>query len=217
MKPVLRQHRLASQRGAAVFVVMLVALLLSALGMFAIRSASLATLASGYNRQMSQTHYMTEYGVLAMASELTSQGAQNYVDEAWSGKHDGECDSVAGVTNSTCFVVYYGDLEMRVKGYNVQNDMLIPKSGVFPGSLGPADLEGDLVIELTDVHEVGQPVEGMDLAQPGGPKYYSVTISATGHVRPTAANPNICADVASRAVAGIQMSRAHMIIGPLTH
>ena len=49
----------ASERGAAVFVVVLVLTLLSALGLFAVRSATSTNLSAGYSRQMTQTHYMT--------------------------------------------------------------------------------------------------------------------------------------------------------------
>jgi hypothetical protein len=211
----------ASQRGAAVFVVVLVITLLSALGLFALRSATLTNLSAGYSRQMTQTHYMTEYSLTLMAGELGGPARQNYADEMWSGRHSGECTGGASLNNSTCFPVYYPDLENRIKSYNSANRLLVPTTGTTynptPGSLGPSPLEGDLRIELADLHEAMPPIEGMDLTgHSASPRYFSVTVSATGQVRPQTADPTQCT-AAAWAAAGLESSRAHLVFGPLSH
>jgi hypothetical protein len=220
-----------SQRGAAVFVVVLVVTLLSALGLFALRSATLTNLSAGYSRQMMQTHYMSEYAMTLMAAELGGPARQNYADEMWSGKHVAECVGGAGggaLSNSTCYPVFYTDVESRVQGYNSDSELLdpavepgsggaLPTDGT-PGSLGPAPLEGDFRAELTDIHESVPPIEGMDLTGSSStPRYYSVTMTVTSQVRPqTAADRTTCDDVA-RAAAGVEAARAHVVVGPLSH
>ena len=207
----------AGERGAAVFVVVLVISLLSALGMFAVRSAMLTNLTAGYNRQMVQTHYMTEFALSLMASELGGTARQNYADEMWSGKYPTLCAGGSTLTNATCFPVYYSDLQGRVQTYTAANVLLIPAVAGTPGSLGPAALEGDLRVELTDIHEAMPPVRGMDLTgTSASPRYYSVTLTATGQVRPQSADPAQC-DASSRAAAGVEASRAHLVVGPLSH
>ena len=211
----------AAERGAAVFVVVLVITLLSALGLFALRSATLTNLSAGYARQMTQTHYMTEYSLTLMAGELGGPARQNYADEMWSGHHGTECTGGTSLNNSTCFTVYYPDLETRIKSYNAANQLLVPTSGSVysptPGSLGPAALEGDLRIELADLHEANPPIEGMDLTgHSASPRYFSITVSATGQVRPKTVDPTQCT-AAAWAAAGLESSRAHLVFGPLSH
>src|ERR1700720_2843853 len=74
-----RRSTRASERGAAVFVVLLVIVMLTGIGVFATRAAALATQASGFERQMTQTHYLTEYAVLVTAAELSSPRMDAYI------------------------------------------------------------------------------------------------------------------------------------------
>ena len=61
-----------NQRGAAVFIVVMVITLLTAVGMFAARSASLVDVASGYGRNAMQTQYVSEYGAILTSHELST-------------------------------------------------------------------------------------------------------------------------------------------------
>ena len=69
----------ASERGAAIFIVVAVLTLLSAIGIFAARAATLAEQASGYDRQNTQNHYVSEYALMAAATELGGPRAGRYV------------------------------------------------------------------------------------------------------------------------------------------
>ena len=60
------------QRGAAVFIVMMVLALLTAVGMFAVRSASLADVAAGYDREGAQAGLVAEYAITASAAYLAN-------------------------------------------------------------------------------------------------------------------------------------------------
>ena len=68
-------RRRSEERGAALFVVVLVLTLLTAVGLFAAQSATLVDQASGYSRQASQTSYLAEYGTLLATTELGSGAA----------------------------------------------------------------------------------------------------------------------------------------------
>jgi hypothetical protein len=213
----------ASERGAAVFVVVLVITLLSALGLFAMRSATLTNLSAGYSRQMTQTHYMSEYAMSLITAELGGSARQNYADEMWSGNHSAKCVGGTTLKNPTCFPVFYTDIESRVQGYNSANDLLEAAGGgsptsITPGSLGPAPLEGDFRAELADIHEAVPPIAGMDLTgSSASPRYYSITMTVTSQVRPqTAATRQEC-NAAARAAAGVEAARAHVVVGPLSH
>src|SRR5690606_12066623 len=69
-----------AQRGLTVYVVLLVIAMLSAVGIFASRSASLATAQSGHFRQMMQTHYVTELAVLTTIAAIETD-TPGYVSE----------------------------------------------------------------------------------------------------------------------------------------
>ncbi|MBI4704623.1 MAG: pilus assembly PilX N-terminal domain-containing protein [Deltaproteobacteria bacterium] len=209
--------RRASERGAAVFVVVLVITLLSALGLFAVRSASEAMQASGYGRQMTQTHYVTDYGMVAAAGELGGARREAYARMmvANTGK-PAECQSLSTVTNATCFRATYADLQTQIQKSNPGATLLVPTTALAPGSLGPGWLEGDLLVELTDLGDASPPVPGMDLSSSEAVtvKYYNITVTATGQVRPRRLVPGQC-DAASAGAAGIESARAHPVVGPL--
>ncbi len=58
------------QRGAAVFIVVMVLTLLTAVGIFAVRSSSLADAAAGFDREGAQASLVAQYGISATAAYL---------------------------------------------------------------------------------------------------------------------------------------------------
>jgi len=71
--------RLHSQRGAAVFIVVMVLTLLTAVGIFAVRSASMADVAAGFDREGAQASLIAEYGVTATTAYLSTNVATTLV------------------------------------------------------------------------------------------------------------------------------------------
>jgi hypothetical protein len=205
----------AGERGAAVFVVVLVITMLTTIGLFAARSASLSTAASGHSRQMTQTNYMTEYAMLSALSELSTERREGYIKSMTRDDFKDDCATLVsqGVSNHTCYTFSYSALE-GVLGMPIVN----PKTALVHGSLGPGDVEPDFVIEMTDLGPSLRPIPGMDLTSAGAAKlsYMEVTVTAIGQVRPTPTNgdPNTV-DQVSAISASIAASRAHLIVGPL--
>ena len=216
----------ADQRGAAIFIVVMVMTMLTAIGIFAVRAASLGSATSGYDRQNTQNHYVGEYGMLAVVSELSTTRRSAYINQMTkpndvTGKGD-RCWATKDVADPSAgvFVPCY-----RVHAREVQNllpsgRMLFdPSSGdggtlVEPGSLGPAPLDGDFVVEMTDPGPVGAPVAGTDVGGTGPRfRYLQVTLTSIGQVRPSG-NPGACVDN-SAALSGNETGRAFVVIGPL--
>lgn len=207
-------ERRRSQRGTAVFVVLLVIALLSALGLFAIRSASLVNQATGYNRQMTQVHYVTDYAVAMMVTDLTVRPG-DIVRNITSGSQT-DCAVHALVPNATCGRFAMPEMQSLVASFNNGFQVVEPAAPPAAGSLGVTPLEADMVTEVTDLRPAWPPVAGTALAGNVGSKlaYYSVTLSSVGQVRPQAMNANQC-DVVSASAAGVEASRARMTVGPL--
>lgn len=60
------------ERGTVIFVVLMVLTVLSAIGIFASRSAGLNQRTAGYSRQVTEAQYIADFGVNAMRYELTT-------------------------------------------------------------------------------------------------------------------------------------------------
>jgi hypothetical protein len=211
--------RRAGERGAAVFVVVMVLTMLTAIGVFAMRAASMANLSSGYDRQNTQNHYVGEFGLLSAVAELSTTKRSAYVDKMSRGMET--CSATKGVPNLgsgvPCYHLYANDVAKAVASNFSGRQLFEPPSGsgssLVPGSLGPVPLDGDFVVEMTDPGPVGLPVAGAQLA--GGAakfRYLQVTLTSVGQVRP-AGDPSAC--TAGAVVAGNETGRAFVVIGPL--
>jgi hypothetical protein len=215
-----RIGRRKSERGAAIFVVVTVLTMLTAVGIFAIRAASLAEAASGYDRQSTQNHYVSEYGLYGAVSELSTPRRDWYYNQMRKGAEP--CTATKGITNSTstipCFPIQASDVQASVTG-NLNGRLLFepavtsPPDKITPGSLGPSGLDGDFRVEMSDPGPVGTPVAGTDVGGTSVWKYYQVTLTSVGQVRP-AGDPTTC--VANTAgIAGNESGRAFVVMGPL--
>ncbi len=210
-----RRGSRASERGAAVLIVVLVIAMLTTIGLFAARSASLSTAASGHTRQMTQTHYVTEYAMLGTMAELSTEKREAYVKMMTKSTSNADCAALVNeaVSNRTCYKFGFEDLEAQAGA-----DFFEPGSGTTPGSLGAGLVEPDFAVEMTDLGPATPPVAGTDLTSAGAAKisYMSVTLTATGQVRPIPTNGDpTTIDTVSATSASLEASRAHLIVGPL--
>lgn len=202
------------QRGAAVFIVVMVITLLTAVGIFAARSASLVDVASGYNRQSLQTQYVTDYGVMLTSHELSTQAASAYTALAQSGSED--CTATAAVDTGVvgepfCYAFQSAELAARFGGN------LFPDSSGVPGGLidplaeavdDVGDLEARFVVEMTEAFQTGN-ARGADLSA-ANLVPVQVTLTARGFVNPPPAAEGVCDDAA--ASGGIQEVRSHVVL-----
>lgn len=192
------------QRGAAVFMVVLVITLVSAIGVFSMRSASLADLASGYNRQNVQASFMAEYAARAAATYLAS--------------HEGlveSTDRVAGCAPSLlaanpdapCTVLKSGLLT----GSYLDSAPIAFNDGL-PGLLSlpgePTSIQAEFVTELVE------PGPANAMASPGfvSGEFKQITFTSIARVYPaTAGLTDVCSPAARGAVSQ-QTVRAHVVV-----
>jgi hypothetical protein len=212
-------RRRADQRGAAVFVVVMVLTMLSAIGVFAMRAASMANLASGFDRQNTQNHYVGEYGLLAAVAELSTTRRSAYVDKMAKGADicsAAKGMSTVGTAKVPCYQLFANDVAKTVASNYSGRPLFESPSGsgssLLPGSLGPVPLDGDFVVEMTDPGPVGLPVAGTDVGGSAAKfRYMQVTLTSVGQVRP-GGDP---ACTAGAVVAGNETGRAFVVIGPM--
>jgi hypothetical protein len=218
-----RIARRRDERGAAIFVVVMVLTMLTGVGVFAMRAASLAESASGYDRQNTQNHYVGEYGLYGAVAELSSPRRNIYYDRLKTGKE--KCLATKGLPPSStgivpCAPIETGEVQAAVmsnfSGRPLFEPATMTSAGkVTPGSLGPGGLDGDFRVEMSDPGPVGLPVAGAQQNVQSGTvwRYQQVTLTSVGQVRP-AGNAGVCNPVAA-GVAGNETGRAFVVIGPI--
>ena len=216
-----RLRRRRRQRGAAVFVVVMVITLLLGIGVLAARSASLGISASGNERQMTQTHYMTEYAMLLAVAKLSpdpsgQSSPSSYITHASDPTFGdyGLCMAqknvavpAANLQRPTCYRLSYDEIETQ----------MVPGGNhvLLPYSLGSPTIEGYFWVELTDVSGPAAPQAGM-LANAGAqsPQFYDVTATAIAQVR-TKNTGGSSLDSSAAGTQSTELSRAFLRVGPI--
>lgn len=212
----LRLRRRRRERGAAVFVVVMVITLLLGIGVLAARSATLGTAASGNERQMTQTHYMSEYAMLLAVAQLSPDpghktSPEKIVEEAKNPNSPdyGMCIAqkipTAPVKNPTCYRIYSAQIQapLALNGHTT----------VTPYGLGSPTIEGLFWVEVTDVSGPAAATPGNDTKGGQGLKHYDATATSVALVRTKNTLP-AALDATAAGSQSTEMSRAFLRVGP---
>lgn len=215
---VLRARR--RQRGAAVFVVVLVITLLSALGVWAARSATMVDVATGHSRQALQVQYVSELGLQSTTTFLANGLANEFVRQAQLGAErcTQSLDPTVFLRNSFCYPFFSTDLAgafmkpLLRMGAEADGENSLGPYGTLTA---PVNLRGDFVVEMTDLGPA-PPCAGCELDDVNTTvKNASVVLSSIAVVHTDGAASGTACTVAGSATAGRQMLRGHAIIGPI--
>jgi hypothetical protein len=202
---VLRRHlRRRDERGAAVFMVVMVLTLITAIGVFSMRSASLVDLASGYNRQNVQAGFMAEYAARAAATYIANN--EGLVDST---ERVLGCapDLLSNNADAPCMVLKTGLLSQ------VYSDSA--PTAFNDGLTGLLSLPGALTsVQAEFVTELVEPGPANVMASPGFEtgKFKQLTLTSIARVYPTdSGSIGVCSTAARGAVVQ-QRVRAHVIV-----
>ncbi len=208
-----RSQRRKKSAGAVIFIVAMTLAVLASLGMYALAAATNEVKTAGYERQSAQSHYLSEYGILGAAENVSPVTAQVYLGmmlaqsaTASLNRNDSGCLSLpmtaaqyAAASSSSKACRRMGAAEIANSSY--------PKwpggIGVPAASFGTAPLNGDFFIEMTDPVQ-SQPPQGFDLRL--GLCFAQFTITSVGLISPTTVNYGN---------EGVEMARARIIAGPI--
>ncbi|XXT22519.1 hypothetical protein WME94_13270 [Sorangium sp. So ce429] len=130
-----RSRRRSRERGAAVFIVVLVITMLTAIGLFAAHAATLSTIASGHQRRMTQTHYLAEYAMQLALAEIEQRGGLGGLSTG--------VDCLGAPID--CRTINSRELQA-----GAAEGLLELDGPGAPGSLGRTDLRWSFEVELTD-------------------------------------------------------------------
>jgi Tfp pilus assembly protein PilX len=199
-----RYGRRGAQRGAAIFVVVMVLTMLTAVGIFAMRASSLSGAASGYQRQATGSQSFGEYGIVATVAELGTQRRAEYIKHVLSGTDKCVAEqsmySADGGAQVDCYTLY--DSDLTENGIGALNDS--------SADGGASPTVGEFHVEMTDVSPASTPVAGADLGSGRGGKYWQVTLTSFGQERPEGQTGQ-----GAGIAAGNTMGRANIVVGPI--
>lgn len=221
----------AKERGNALFIVVMVITLMTAVGMYSMRAASLAEQASGFNRMGVQSSYVSEFAARSVMAELQGK-EQHYFRYIAAGTDDcranRELKALVAPSRPACYRLESKELWARFDAAFPGNLGSSESPQLF-GELSRADTEAAFIVEMTDLARVGGPVVGEDVAMDHF-KYMQVLMTATAQVRPSLAADEgeeddeaeedeesagpVCNDSLS-ATSGLQSLRAQITFGPV--
>lgn len=200
------------ERGAALFIVVMVTVLLGAIGVFAVRAASLVEVASGYSRLFAQAGYVSEFAARAVAADMAGREDEYFQCIAHSGSR---CRAVrqlyeTGVVQTdapiACCARLHTEMQARFERYDLSNFNSTEK--LLQHVMRPkqeASGEAAFRVELTDLGPAPDLMAGRDVRSG---HYMQATITSTGQVRPSATG-NACTEDVVQA-SGIQAARSHV-------
>ena len=200
--------KLQGQRGAAVFIVVMVLTLLTAVGIFAVRSASLADVAAGYDREAAQASLVAQYATTTAAAFLATPAGAAIVGSI---KPNLFCQSNMQI-QAPCFKLTATMLEAStvLQGNETLFGPLTP-SALNANANGSTALNAngnavaDFMLELTDPARSGE-------LTPGSPQSpVQVTVTAIAQIQQAGA----CVSGVNASNAGQQTMRALISAGNL--
>ncbi|MGH7285013.1 MAG: hypothetical protein ACRELY_26090 [Polyangiaceae bacterium] len=205
-----RAARRQREEGAVMFIVAMTLAVLASLGLYALASASNEMKTSGFERQNTQTHYLSEYGVLGGADDMNPTTAQLYLglmmDPA---RRDTNCISLPGVDPADPTIPNTVKACRRMGSQELNQPWLsVSQGAVPPGEFGTTALKGDFFIELTDPAQT-QPPPGYDMKL--GLCFAQFTLTSVGLTQSATGTTG----QQIYGSEGVEMARAHITSGPI--
>jgi hypothetical protein len=192
------------------FLVTMMLAVLASVGLYALAASTNEVIASGSERQATETHYLGELGVVGGAQYMSASTAQNYVTKLLGGGHpDTNCWSLPNQSATQ------SDPFMRFCTHVADTEMAAGWSASSFGSFGSiAASTPDFTVEYTGLIP-GPPPHGYQIASGAGSNgtpicFVGTTASSYGQTVP----PN--APAGGTFAEGIETQRARLNVGPLT-
>ncbi|MGD0674162.1 MAG: hypothetical protein ABSC94_02010 [Polyangiaceae bacterium] len=207
------------ESGAALFIVAMTLAVLASVGMYALASASNEVRTSGNERQNTETHFLSQYGVLAASEELAATKAQFYLGLMLSpSTSDQNCLSLQGVPPTAdpmtraCRRVGATELAIGSNWASTPTDAYtgaVPY-GATPGSLGQTPVKADFFVEFTAPTMANAPARyalGLQFC------FIQFTATSTGITQPQVQTGAVMTPYFGGE--GLEAQRARLVAGPV--
>jgi hypothetical protein len=180
-----RAARRAKNAGAIIFIVAMTLAVLASLGLYALSAASNEIRTSGYERQNTETQYLSEYAILGATQKLGPVEMKNTYDDSRKGAGATNVYNAASLPNHGCYALsgvgastLYASTQYCKRIQDSQyaagwaNPPVVASTLTAPGSFGAALVYTDFSVEITDLRKGKQP--------PGNEAGCSIDFTATG-------------------------------------
>ncbi len=209
------------EEGAVMFVVAMTLAVLASVGIYALAAAATEVRTSGNERQNTQTHYLSEYGVLGAAREMAGGRALLTVNAMKSTTYrDTNCVSLQGVPATAppsalaCQRLGSADLALA---WNKATQVVVPYAGtspyahgISPGSFGAMPMNGDFFVEVTEPMQL----PASRYSTSANTCFAQLTATSIGFTQPFVVGENN--PTALYGGEGVETQRARLVVGPLT-
>lgn len=232
-----RWRRRRQSRGATIFLVTLVAVLLTAMGVFAARATSLSGRASGYLRQSEQSHFLMQHALSLSLTAIDANrseysrldspvwGTNCLSSSAYPSNQTIRCAKFTSSWAGDSFLGPVNQAQQQAGALKVPPVTLPPEQqqdpGLnTPGSLGPALLLPAMYVEMTDLANMARPLAGTASSGLGSEfKFRLATLVVAAQVGPSPPNgpTAACTDASEQGtmtVVSREMGRGQIMIGP---
>ncbi len=205
-----RAARREREEGAVIFIVAMTLAVLASLGLYALASTANEMKTAGFERQNTQAHYLSEYGVLGAANNVNPTTAQLYLGLMMDPtRRDTNCISLPGVNLSDPLIPNTVKACRRMGSGELNKAWLSSAQGALPpNALGSPALSGDFFIELTDPAQT-QPPPGYDMKL--GLCFAQFTLTSVGLTQSAAGTTGQQVYGSE----GVEVARAHITAGPI--
>jgi Tfp pilus assembly protein PilX len=196
--------RRREQRGMAVFMVVMVLTLVSAIGVFSMRSASLVDVATGYNRQSVQAGFMAEYAARASATYLGENAglvdSRERITGCATALQNADPDAPCNVLKTSLLAERYTATAPQAFSDGLSGRLSTPGDAT--------SIQAEFVTELTE------PGPASVMAAPGfvAGQFKQITLTAIARVFPIDASSTDVCDKGARGSLSQQMVRAHVTV-----
>lgn len=211
-----RWSRREQERGATMFIVAMTLAVLGSVGVYALAASANEVRTSGNERQSTQTHYLSEYGVIGITHEIGASKAQFYLGLMMKNP-DPVCMALPGVPAGAAPITAacrrLGSAELGAQWVKNQTTLsygaTVPyTSGIAPGSFGPSPVSGDFFVELTEplpAQAATRYAKNLNFC------FVQMTATSSGITQPVIAGQ----PTGVAANEGIEVQRARLIVGPI--
>jgi hypothetical protein len=192
----------SGERGAALFIVVLIVTLLTAIGVFAAHATGMSQSASGYSRRSASAFYLGEFAMNLVSADMAGK-EQAYLQLALTGQND--CRATAGVVPPTGGVIACRAIEMAEITKTLDSTITGDADGAVFGALSRPDIpaeqaiKGSFRVEMTDLGPGLSAQAGMALNGPSQTNVWQVAYTTTARVLPYSTGTTDCNEDTSRA------------------
>jgi hypothetical protein len=215
-----RKSLRSGERGAALFIVVLVTVLLGAIGVFAVQTASLVERAAGFSRKGAEAAYLSELGLRSVAADMAGKEKQ-YSDIIAAGAE--RCWTSQDLApllppgvKPSCRVRRVEEIQAELDPSLGLSAFMGTDPAGFIGAIARPGQElgmaGVYWVELVDLGPAPNLKAGTDLSEDKF-SHKQVTVTAIGQVQPVIGGVGTCSDAVVQGSA-VQAVRAHITFMP---